>query len=438
MNMVEGQNPVKTLLDNRKNGEYGGIPSYCCANELVIEAILKKNLYTQAPVLIEATSNQVNQLGGYTGMRPADFRDMVYRIADAIGFDRDRIILGGDHLGPLPWQDLHADVAMSRAKEMVREYVLAGYKKIHLDTSMHLGSDKFENFGAHIVAERGVELYMTCEEAYQELKQKNPNEIHPVFVVGSEVPIPGGTGEEKVDELVVTTPEGFLETVNAYKDVLEKHGLSEAWEHICAIVVQPGVEFGNYGIHCYNREEAASLVKCVSGLGGLVMEGHSTDYQTPTHLREMVTDGIAIIKVGPALTYALREALFAMSYLEKEIIENECDRANFMETLEAAMLANPKNWEKFYKGSEWEKRFQRRFSISDRSRYYFAVPEVKNAMAKLFKNFNSTSIPMWVLHQYMPVQYERIGEGKLAVDAKEIVIDFIADVVDGYNYAVRK
>ena len=102
------------------------------------------------------------------------------------------------------------------------------------------------------------------------------------------------------------------------------------------------------------------------------------------------------------------------------------------------MLANPKNWEKFYKGSEWEKRFQRRFSISDRSRYYFAVPEVKNAMAKLFKNFNSTSIPMWVLHQYMPVQYERIGEGKLAVDAKEIVIDFIADVVDGYNYAVRK
>ena len=45
---------------------------------------------------------------------------------------------------------------------------------------------------------------------------------------------------------------------------------------------------------------------------GLVFEAHSTDYQPPESLSRLVIDGFAILKVGPGLTFALREALYAL------------------------------------------------------------------------------------------------------------------------------
>ena len=93
------------------------------------------------PILIEATCNQVNQDGGYTGMTPADFRDFVHALADEAGIDRRRIVLGGDHLGPNPWKALSARDAMAKARDLVRAYVEAGFTKIHLDASMACADD---------------------------------------------------------------------------------------------------------------------------------------------------------------------------------------------------------------------------------------------------------------------------------------------------------
>ena len=58
-----------------------------------------------------------------------------------------------------------------------------------------------------------------------------------------------------------------------------------------------------------------------------------------------------VLKVGPALTYGLREALFSLSMMEKELVPEE-KRANFIETLDSVMLASPANWEKHYHGDE--------------------------------------------------------------------------------------
>ena len=133
---------LRRMLKNRQAGmRYAGIPSFCTANGLVIEACLKQAIRFDDCVLIEATANQVNQFGGYTGMKPADFRDFVYEIADNIGFDRDRIILGGDHLGPLTWQNEPEAEAMAKSVELVKLFVSAGFKKIHLDTSMRVADD---------------------------------------------------------------------------------------------------------------------------------------------------------------------------------------------------------------------------------------------------------------------------------------------------------
>ena len=109
-----------------------GIPSFCTANGLVIEACIRQAARFNDYVLIEATANQVNQYGGYTGMKTRGFqRFPVFEIADRNGFDRDRIILDGDHLGPLTWQNEPEASAMAKSVELVKLFVSAGFKKIH-------------------------------------------------------------------------------------------------------------------------------------------------------------------------------------------------------------------------------------------------------------------------------------------------------------------
>ena len=97
--------------------------------------------------LIESTSNQVDQEGGYTGKKPVDFVGYVKSIASRVGFPEEMILLGGDHLGPNKWQDLPAREAMNHAKVLVEEYVKAGFQKIHLDTSMFCADDPGDRNG---------------------------------------------------------------------------------------------------------------------------------------------------------------------------------------------------------------------------------------------------------------------------------------------------
>ena len=84
------------MIFKRNIGIHCGIPSYCTASGIVIEAALQQGKRFGDDVLIEGTSNQVNQFGGYTGMRPADYKEFVLGLADKVNFPRERVILGGD------------------------------------------------------------------------------------------------------------------------------------------------------------------------------------------------------------------------------------------------------------------------------------------------------------------------------------------------------
>lgn len=424
------------MTDKRKAGIHAGIPSYCTANELAIEAILEQALRFDSPVLIEGTANQINQFGGYTGMKPADFRDYVYALADKVGFERERIMLGGDHMGPLVWSDLPESEAMSNSKELLRQCVLAGFTKIHLDTSMKLADDpKDERLSDEVIAERGAALLEVCEAAYQELLKSKPDAVRPAYIIGSEVPIPGGAQEEEAG-LQVTSVKDFETTLAVYKRKFEEHGIADRWQDVIAVVVQPGVEFGDKDIHAYDRQAAKELCASLKNHPGFVFEGHSTDYQPAEKLREMVEDGIAILKVGPALTFKLREGLFALSMIERELIPAE-KRADFIEVLERVMLDNPKNWQKHYHGSDEDKRIARKYSYSDRCRYYFSLPEIKSAITKLFANIDSVEVPAGLLSQFMPRQYKLVRDGKLAMKAASLVKDYVVECTDDYNYAVN-
>lgn len=425
------------MLENRKKGmRYAGIPSFCTASDLVIEACLEQAQRFDDHVLVEATANQVNQFGGYTGMKPADYRDFVYEIADRIGFPKERIILGGDHLGPLTWQDEPEEEAMKKSVELVKLFVLAGFKKIHLDTSMRVADDPTDvMLSDETIARRGAILYEACEEAYQELLAKNPQEVRPAFIIGSEVPIPGGA-QEAEDSISVTKPEAVERTLDVYKEQFEKRGLKDAFDNIIGIVVQPGVEFGDADVFHYNRTNAAALTEAMKKHDNVVLEGHSTDYQPPKCLKEMVEDGIAILKVGPALTFSLREGLFALSMMEK-ILVPEKDQAHFIEVMEETMMKNPGNWQKHYHGSDDELAIKRKYSFSDRCRYYFAQPEMKAAVEKLFANMSKVSIPLGMLRQYMPQQYIKVRDGVLEADPRSLAKDCVVHLVEDYNYATK-
>ncbi len=431
------KHPIREMVTKRQLGIHSGIPSFCTASKIVIEAILEQAKRFDDYALIEATSNQVNQFGGYTNMTSKDFADYVYRIADKIDFPREKILLGGDHLGPLPWADLPAAEAMENAKVLVSDAVKAGCLKIHLDTSMLLGDDPRDvRLSDETIAERGAVLYKACEEAFQERLKEYPDSLHPVFVIGSEVPIPGGNQEDE-DTVQVTDPDDFENTLIAYRKKFKELSLESAWENIIAIVVQPGVEFGNDDVHVYNRVDSDKLCKRLANYPDIVFEGHSTDFQPPVKLKEMVEDGIAIIKVGPALTFALREGLFALSMMEKELTKDENKRANFIELLEKIMLENPKDWQKYYHGDELQKALARKYSFSDRSRYYMARPEIEAAINKLFENIDSFDIPLGMIRQYMPAQFAKVRDGVIGKSAKELVKSGVVSMVEDYNYAVK-
>ena len=216
------KNELLRMVEKRQMGIHCGIPSFCSANKYVIETALEQAQRLDDFVVIEATSNQVNQYGGYMGMHSVDFKNYVYKIADQLHFDRNKVILGGDHLGPLPWCDLPAAEAMEKARVLVQECVAAGYLKIHLDTSMRLGDDDTETrLSDEVIAERGADLYCAAMEAYHKLLEENPDAIRPVFVIGSEVPVPGGS-KETTNDLEVTREEDFENTLLAYKKAFQK------------------------------------------------------------------------------------------------------------------------------------------------------------------------------------------------------------------------
>ena len=429
----------KIAMEN-KTGRQIGVFSVCTSNQLVIRAALRHAGKRGYPLVLEATSNQCNQFGGYTGMTPKDYMDMVHHLVEEEGCPASQLILGGDHLGPLVSCHKPEREAMKDAADMIRAYAAAGFGKIHIDTSMRVASDdQNARLPDSTIARRGAQLCGVAEVAFAEYQTAHPNAPKPVYVIGSEVPIPGGA-QENEDSVTVTTPHDCEQTLAEFERAFAAHGLTDAWKRVIAVVVQPGVEFADESVIEYKRPAAAELMASLSSHPGLVFEGHSTDYQPRKCLREMVEDGIAILKVGPALTFALREGLFALEQIERELYAmHDLPLSCFRETLEQVMLEDKGQWAKYYHGDMTQKRYARAFSFSDRARYYLTNPKVQQSIHRLLENLDAIGIPVALLSQYLPVQYTRVRSGKLLLPrAADLLIDRVGDCIDDYLHAVLK
>jgi D-tagatose-1,6-bisphosphate aldolase subunit GatZ/KbaZ len=426
------ENPLWTLI--RERGE--SIFSVCSANEIVLRAALRQGLRHDLPLLVEATANQVNQFGGYTGMTPADFARSVRTLAREEGFPADRLILGGDHLGPLVWQAEAAGAAMEKAETLIGAFVLAGYSKIHIDTSMRLGDDdKNLPLNVRTVAERSARLARAAERAFEALRAQDPGAVHPVYVIGSEVPTPGGA--ESDEEAVSVTKAGdFRRMMEIFREVYHREGADAAFDRIIAAVVQPGVEFSDDTVTEYDAQKAEELVVALSGYPGLAFEGHSTDYQTKECLRAMVRDGVRILKVGPALTFSAREGLFALEGIERELCGEGL--SDFRATLERVMREDDRYWKKYYHGTPREVAVKLAYSYSDRSRYYMGSRAVQDSVRSMYRNVDGAKPPLSVLRQYMPAQYDRVRRGEIQARAEVLVSDKVRDFLDDYYHACGK
>jgi D-tagatose-1,6-bisphosphate aldolase subunit GatZ/KbaZ len=423
------------IIKHNREGRAVGIYSVCSAHPEVLKAAFAQAKEDGSVILIESTSNQVDQFGGYTGMRPEDFVGYIGRIAEGECFPADRIMLGGDHLGPNAWKDLPAEEAMRNAKDLIRAYVRAGYQKIHLDASMYCiddGGDRALPLDDAVVSERAALLCAEAESAWEEGEKRSPR---PLYIIGTEVPVPGGAqnNEEQVD---VTSPDRAEATLSMFRDAFRKHKLSGAWERVVGLVVQPGVEFSDDHISNYDRKRAAALSSYVETKEGIVFEAHSTDYQTEEALRHMVEDHFCILKVGPWLTFAYREALFALSSIEEEL-SSVCsfERSGLRDVMNSVLMQQPKFWKKYYSGSDEVLRFKRDFSFSDRNRYYWTNDQISSSVNKLIKNLESCTCPLSLISQYFPDEYYRIRDGKLSPAPMDIILSHIMRVTAIYSRA---
>ena len=416
------QTRLKQLASCRSGDAVRGITSVCSAHPVVLRAALRHGVQSGATVLIEVTCNQVNHKGGYTGMQPTDFAALVVKIAEEEGCPQEQVILGGDHLGPNPWRHLPAEEALTEAEAMMSAYVAAGFRKIHLDASMGCAGEPAA-LDDKTTATRAARLAAVAERVAGDAGGEMP-----LYIIGTEVPPPGGA-DHILNEIDATSPSAAKKTIAVHQAIFTDEGLGDALNRVIGLVVQPGVEFGNHNVIMYDHPKAADLIGVLDEDPQLVFEAHSTDFQGQNSLSEMVQDGFAILKVGPELTFVLREALYALDLIASDLLPEYGDRPLY-QAMEALMLAKSEHWDSHYSGEE--EQLLRHYSMSDRIRYYWPEPGAQVAVGKLMKALEGRIIPIELLWQHLP---EAIHFADRPCNPEDILVWRVTRSLTKYNFA---
>ncbi|MFO7707168.1 MAG: class II D-tagatose-bisphosphate aldolase, non-catalytic subunit [Desulfobacterales bacterium] len=427
--------PLADLKADHLAGRRGGAYAVCSAHPDVLAAALELSAESGGPLLVEATAGQVNQFGGYTGMTPARFAAFLKSIAQGLGFPRERLILGADHLGPTVWRAEPAAAAMAKAAELARRCVAAGFAKIHLDTGFGCSDDEGPILPPAKAAERAVALCRACEEQAARLPAGRPP---PIYVIGAEVPLPGGALEAPED-IALTRPEEAAAFIRLAERGFRQAGLASAWDRVLAVIVQPGVEFADAGVARYAPARARALSDFHAELPGIMTyEIHSTDYQSPESLAHLVADHFVLLKVGPCLTHAFREAVFALEEIEGEVLKTRRGAvpSALRRVMEQLMMENPAHWRSHYRGSEEQLRRMRSSSRLDRIRCYWHRPEAQAALDRLLRNL-APAVPAELVAKYFPQGAGRPAAGASSIEASGLIRCRVRAALEPYALACR-
>ena len=341
------------------------LPSFCTSNDDVILSIINFCKKNNLPVLIESTSNQVNQFGGYSKLKPSNFKKKVEKLAKKISFPKKNIIFGGDHLGPLPWKNLDYKIAMDRGEKLVSLYFKSKFKKLHIDTTMKLKNDKV--FNKQIIKARS-------EKILSNLNHKYSNKL--IFILGSEVPPAGGEriirnfNKKKIFEI--------KSEILLYKKIFQNLNLKNK----LYLVVDTGMSFNDTKVF-KSKTNILNYLKKISDLMNVKYEAHSTDYQNLKELKKLAKCNFKFLKVGPELTFNYTKAILKMGKIEKRYFKNHSD---IKKVILKVLKQNKKHWIDYYNLCSMDRVLTGRF---DRLRYYWNELNLKKAKNKLLKNIDS-------------------------------------------------
>ena len=232
----------------------------------------------------------------------------------------------------------------------------------------------------------------------------------------------------------MTRPEAALRTVDVHRKAFSDAGLEAAFARAIGVVVQPGVEFASAEVVPYKPEKAERLTGALANLPGFVFEAHSTDYQPAASLDALVRDGFAILKVGPWLTFALREALYGLDCIARVLDPTPTDGQSPSRD-GSADAEGTRKLAQILRREPRELRLQRHFSFSDRIRYYWPHPEAQAAVDRLFAKLADKPIPEPLISQYLGGLFPEVVNGSLSARPKELVVGAVLQVLRRYDHA---
>ena len=341
------------------------LPSFCTSNLDVLKTAIyfckKKNF----PILIESTSSQVNQNGGYSGKKPKDFYYSVNKIAKQINFPEKKLYVGGDHLGPLPWRNLKANLALRNSVRLINDCLKSNYSKIHIDTSIKCSDDKTLS---------AYEIYLRTKKILEKIN-KNKKLKKVFLVIGTEVPLSGSNDKSK---LKLTSERQIFNDVKKFKKIKVNNG-------VFGLVIEPGMKFMHYQI-LSPKFKNFKAKKSISKNHNFVYEAHSSDYQSLLSLKKLVKNNFKFLKVGPELTFYMTRGIFFMEDVEKKYFLK--NRSNIKKKIFIEMMKNRKYWSNYYSGKKKSLKKLIFNSRLDRMRYYLNKKNIEKSKKILKKNIN--------------------------------------------------
>ena len=161
------------------------------------------------------------------------------------------------------------------------------------------------------------------------------------------------------------------------------------------------------------------------------------DHQPRSVLNALIKAHFAYMRVGSEFTYVMREAIFSLAMMENETLQGKPGvyLSNLMVELDKAMQFSPDQWSAYYQGNGFEQLLSRKYSLHDRSRFFWGEADVQEAWARLFQNLVSYPIPLTVLRQFMPDQYEHVIYGEIENTPEALVLDKLRGNIKRYATA---
>lgn len=154
----------------------------------------------------------------------------------------------------------------------------------------------------------------------------------------------------------------------------------------------------------------------------MTYEIHSTDFQSESSISGLVADHFALLKTGPVLSFAFREAIFGLARIEEELLAGKkgVRVSGIMDIIDRAMAAFPEHWNSHISPDDENARIHRLYGFTDRVRYYWKNPDVQTALETLKANLESP-LPLCLVSQYLPESLEDAAAGILPAKASFLI-----------------